>query len=91
MIPRNPCTEMVLPDGTSVTCRLINLSLSGAGVASNTKPPVGTPVWLGQIHGHVVRADEDSFSVEFTRLQRPDFLEQNITQSRARGSVLTEA
>ncbi len=55
MIPRNPCTEMVLPDGTRVTCRIINLSLSGAAVASNTRPPVGTLIWLGHTQGHVVR------------------------------------
>jgi len=53
--------------------------LSGAGIASETKPPIGSLIWLGKIQGRVVRMLENGFAVEFTRLQHPDFLEENIT------------
>jgi len=55
------------------------MSLSGAAVASETKPPVGALIWLGKTQGRVVRYIDDGFAVEFTRLQHPDFLEENVT------------
>jgi hypothetical protein len=36
-------------------------------------------VTLGKVQGRVVRHLEDGFAIEFTRLQHPDFLEENIT------------
>ena len=79
IIPRNPRTTMVMPNGISVTCRIVDMSLSGAAVASETKPPVGALIWLGKTQARVVRAGEEGFAVEFTRLQHPDFLEENVT------------
>ncbi len=55
------------------------MSLSGAAIASDTKPPVGIIVRLGKTQGRVIRHIEDGFAVEFTRLQHPDFLEENVT------------
>ena len=79
IIPRNPRTTMILPDGSTMTCRIIDMSLSGAAIASENKPPVGTMVTLGKTQARVVRYIEDGFAVEFTRLQHPDFLEENVT------------
>ena len=36
-------------------------------------------VTIGKIPGRVVRHLEDGFAIEFTRLQHPDFLEENVT------------
>ena len=36
-------------------------------------------VTLGKVAGRVVRLIEDGFAIEFTRLQHPDFIEQNCT------------
>ena len=36
-------------------------------------------VTLGKTPGRVVRHIEDGFAVEFTRMQHPDFLEENVT------------
>jgi hypothetical protein len=79
IVPRNPRTTMVMPNGISVTCRIIDMSLSGAAVSSETKPPVGTLIWLGKTQARVVRVNDDGIAVEFTRLQHPDFLEENVT------------
>ena len=79
IVPRNPRTTMVLPDGTNATCRIIDMSLSGAAVTSEVKPPVGSVIWLGKTQARVVRVSDDGFAVEFTRLQHPDFLEENVT------------
>ena len=36
-------------------------------------------VTIGKVSGRVVRHIEGGFAVEFTRLQHPDFLEDNLT------------
>ncbi len=79
--PRNPLARLILPNGNNVACRVIDLSQSGAaiGIAADLRPPVGTMVTIGKTPGRVVRHIEDGFAVEFTRLQHPDFLEENVT------------
>jgi len=79
VVPRNPIGRLILPNGLNVTCRIIDVSQSGAGLATDQRPPIGSLVTLGKIQGRVVRHLEDGFAVEFTRLQHPDFLEENIT------------
>ncbi len=79
IIPRNPRTTMVMPNGISVTCRIIDMSLSGAAIVSETKPPIGALIWLGKTQARVVRVNDEGFAAEFTRLQHPDFLEENVT------------
>jgi hypothetical protein len=79
IVPRNPRTVMVMPNGISVTCRIVDMSLSGAAIVSETKPPMGALIWLGKTQGRVVRVSDDGIAVEFTRLQHPDFLEENVT------------
>lgn len=77
--PENPVSTLRLPNGTTMTCRVIDMSVSGAAVASETRPPIGTPVTLGKTQGRIVRYIDQGFAVEFTRLLHPDFLEENIT------------
>jgi hypothetical protein len=79
IVPRNPVGRLILPNGVNLTCRVIDVSQSGAGIASQERPPIGTVVTLGKVQGRVVRHLEDGFAIEFTRLQHPDFLEENVT------------
>jgi hypothetical protein len=79
MAPRNPIARLIMPNGVNLTCRIIDVSQSGAGIASDQRPPIGALVTLGKVQGRVVRHLEDGFAVEFTRLQHPDFLEENIS------------
>ena len=80
-IPRKAMARLILPNGNNVTCRVIDLSESGAAVAISPelRPVVGAMVTIGKATGRVVRHIEDGFAVEFTRLQHPDFIEENIT------------
>jgi len=75
VVPRSPIARLILPSGISVSARLIDVSQSGAGIASDQRPQIGTLVTLGKVQARVVRHLEDGFAVEFTRLQHPDFLE----------------
>src|SRR5436309_15441582 len=49
IVPRNPVTQLVLPNGTAMTCRLIDMSLSGAAVVTEERPPIGALVQLGKV------------------------------------------
>lgn len=79
--PRNPLARLILPNGTNVTCRVIDLSESGAAIAiaADLRPAVGVMITIGKTQGRVVRHIENGFAIEFTRLQHSDFVEENIT------------
>ena len=77
IVPRNPTARLILPSGVNIGVRIIDISLSGAGVATEQRPEVGCLVKLGRISGRVVRHLDEGFAIEFTRLQHPDSLEEN--------------
>ena len=80
-IPRKAMARMILPSGNNVTCRVIDLSESGAAIAISPelRPAVGAMVTVGKAMGRVVRHIEDGFAIEFTRSQHSDFIEENVT------------
>jgi hypothetical protein len=80
-IPRKAMARLILPNGKNVTCRVIDLSESGAAIAISPelRPAVGSMVTVGKAQGRVVRHIEDGFAIEFTRLQHADFIEENVT------------
>ena len=80
-IPRKAMARLILPSGNNVTCRVIDLSESGAAIAISPelRPVVGSMVTVGKAQGRVVRHIEDGFAIEFTRLQHSDFIEENVT------------
>lgn len=65
IVPRNPIAVLTLEDGTKMTCRIIDLSLSGAAIAAENRPPLKSTVFLGRVQGRVVRNLEDGFALEF--------------------------
>src|SRR5580700_5958967 len=77
--PRNPMARLILPNGVNLSCRVIDISQSGAAVKSDQRPDIGALVTIGKTPSRVVRHIEEGFAVEFIRLQHPDFLEDNIT------------
>jgi hypothetical protein len=81
IVPRKPLTQLILPNGTNIACRVIDMSLSGAAIAVPPAqlPAIGALVTVGKTTGRVVRHIEDGFAIEFTRMQHPDFLEESVT------------
>ncbi|MEP7031078.1 MAG: PilZ domain-containing protein [Pseudolabrys sp.] len=79
--PKKTLARLILPNGTNVTCRVIDLSASGTAIAiaPELRPDIGSAVTVGKTTGRVVRHIEDGFAVEFTRLQHPDSVEDNVT------------
>jgi PilZ domain len=76
---RDPRTTLTLPTGVTIPCRVMDVSLSGAAVASEVVVPIGSPVTLGRTRGRVVRHLEGGFAMEFSRIMNPDTLEHNIS------------
>ena len=67
------------PNGVNVACRLIDISQSGAAIATDQRPEIGAPITIGKTTGRVVRHLDDGIAIEFTRLRHPDFLEDDVT------------
>lgn len=63
--PRDALSTVTFPDGTEVSCRVMDVSLSGAAVISDLRPPLGSVVLLGKTQGFVVRHIEHGFAIEF--------------------------
>jgi hypothetical protein len=81
IVPRNPMARLILPNGVNISCRVIDVSLSGVAIAlpPSQLPQVGAAVTIGKTPGRVVRHIENGVAVEFTRLLHPDFLEESVT------------
>jgi c-di-GMP-binding flagellar brake protein YcgR len=77
--PRNPIAMLTLEDGTNMTCRIIDLSPSGAAVAAEHRPPLKSQVTLGVVQARVVRNLEEGFAIEFVHAQNIDTLEEAVT------------
>src|SRR3954453_7620509 len=79
IVPRNPIAALTLEDGSHMTCRIIDLSLSGAAIAAENRPPVDSHVSLGRVQSRVVRNLEDGFALEFLHSQPMETLEESVT------------
>ena len=74
IVPRVSASKLILPNGDVHSCRIIDVSLSGASVACSVRPPVDTVVILGRMRGRVVRHHEQGMAIQFVELQDPDSL-----------------
>jgi hypothetical protein len=78
-VPRNPIAVLTLEDGTKMTCRIMDMSLSGAAIAAETRPPMKSLVLLGRVQARVVRNLEGGFAIEFMHSQLAETLEDSVT------------
>ena len=62
IVPRNPIAMLTLEDGSKMTCRIIDMSLSGAAIAAENRPPLKSLVMLGKVQSRVVRNLEEGFA-----------------------------
>jgi hypothetical protein len=77
--PRNPMGVLKMENGSQMPCRILDLSLSGAAVAAEVRPAVGTQVMLGRLPSRVVRHIENGFALEFNHPQLAETIEDNVT------------
>jgi hypothetical protein len=79
IVPRNPIAILTLEDGIKMSGRIIDLSLSGAAIAAEKRPPLQSMVLLGRIQSRVVRHLEEGFALEFVHEQLPETLEDSVS------------
>jgi hypothetical protein len=75
---RDSGSRLVLEDGTSMSCRIIDLSLSGAAVEVASRPPLWTSVRLGDLPGRVVRHFQEGVAIEFDHVQSAEVLGEMV-------------
>ncbi|TIX89051.1 PilZ domain-containing protein [Rhizobium sp. P44RR-XXIV] len=76
LTPRSTSSELTLEDGTQYICRIMDLSLSGAAVDLEVRPPIGTAVRLGNMRGRIVRHFMEGVAIEFLSLQSRETLRE---------------
>lgn len=72
--PRNGEQTLQLAEGIVVTCRVLDVSISGASVATPARPGIGTEMMVGKLRARVVRHHPQGFGVQFIDIQNPTAL-----------------
>ncbi len=65
-IRQDQATVLTLASGETIACEILDISLTGASVAIDPRPPLGALVSVGQMSGKVVRRHEKGVGVVFT-------------------------
>ena len=52
-------------NGDILACEVVDLSLSGVSLKTDSRPPLGEVVLIGQMAGKVVRHHEQGIAIEF--------------------------
>jgi hypothetical protein len=79
IVPRNPISVLTMEDGSKMSCRIIDMSQSGAAIAAEIRPPLNSLVSLGEVHARVVRNLEEGFALEFVHEQLAETLEDSVS------------
>jgi hypothetical protein len=58
-------------NGEMIPCEVLDLSLSGVSLKTETKPRVGETVVIGHMSGRVVRHLESGIAIEFAIVPTP--------------------
>lgn len=58
-------TRFTRASGEIVSCEVLDLSLGGVSLKSDTRPPIGEVVLIGQMAGRIVRYHETGIAIEF--------------------------
>lgn len=77
--------RLTLPDGRDYAATILDLSLSGANLGIEYRPPAGSPLRLGAIRATVVRHTDEGIAIEFAILQTPDSLEDGLAAAAPSG------
>lgn len=85
--PREPNSKLLLFSEQVNECYVIDLSTTGAAIAADVLPDVGTPLAVGKVLGRVIRHTESGFAVHFLRPQGRDIVEQLICDTELQDKV----
>ncbi len=77
IVPLMRRANLKLPDGRELIVKLIDISVSGVGVETDTLPPLGTHVVIGSTPVTVVRHFPGGFAGEFPRPFSPGQIDKS--------------
>ena len=63
--PTKGLASFTRANGDIIGCEVLDLSLSGVSLKTETKPPIGEVVLIGQMAGRVARHHESGIGIEF--------------------------
>ena len=75
-------SQITLPDGRTYPCRVLDISLSGAGIQLDVLPALGAMLSLGKMQGKVVRHTDMGIGIQFATILRGEQL-STVVQVRA--------
>ena len=65
---------LTLAEGISIDCRVLDVSLSGASIETEARPPIGNEIALGKLRCRVIRYHDHGIGVQFLDIQEPEAL-----------------
>lgn len=68
----NKTTTLKFPDGTTSECQSLDVSLSGASIATAARPPIGSELMFGKLRCRVMRHHDRGIGVQFLDIQDPE-------------------
>ena len=68
-------STVLMADGSTQRCSLLDVSASGAAVATTLRPDIGMPLAVGQLVGKVVRHLDEGFALQFLSVQEESAVE----------------
>ena len=71
-------SHLVLPNGTQVQCKVLDISISGASVFVAQPIETGTEVTLGRLRAKVVRQHDQGIGLQFIDIQNPVALRRHF-------------
>ncbi len=74
VVPRNPASTLKLDDDVTLPCHVLDVSISGASIATDVRPRIDSEVMLGKLRSRVVRHHQGGIAVRFLDIQQPTAL-----------------
>lgn len=76
-LPDNDQSLLQLAGDISMPVQVLDVSLSGANVATDARPPVGSEVMLGKLRAKVARHHDRGIGLRFLDIQEPEALRRS--------------
>jgi hypothetical protein len=72
---RDRSATLALVGGIFLSCLILDVSVSGASIACEARPDIGTEVYLGRLRAWVVRHHLEGLGLQFAEILEPDDLQ----------------
>src|SRR5258707_6948130 len=76
-VPKITGARLIMPNGTNIGVRIIDISLSGAGIGTQERPEIGSHGTIGKIPRRGVRHLENGLAIQVPKLQHPDSVQED--------------